>query len=66
MKNFVGPTSVAYSDDPVSTSKIAVNFAKDNENFKILGGAMGNKELSVEDMLAALPSIKKYAKIVDC
>ncbi len=66
-KLFVGPTSVAYSDDPVSTSKIAVNFAKDNENFKILGGVMGNKELSVEDIksLAALPSMEEIrAKIV--
>ena len=49
-KLFVGPTSVAYSDDPVSTSKIAVKFAKENENFKILGGVMGDKELSVDDI----------------
>ena len=39
-KLFVGPTSIAYSDDPVSTSKVLVDFAKDNENLKILGGAM--------------------------
>ena len=66
-KLFVGPTSVAYSDDPVSTSKIVVKFAKDNENFKILGGVMGDKELSVEDIknLAALPSMEEIrAKIV--
>ena len=66
-KLFVGPTSVAYSDDPVSTSKVAVKFAKENENFKILGGVMGNKELSVEDIksLAALPSMEEIrAKIV--
>jgi len=42
-KLFVGPTSIAYSDDPVSTSKVLVDFAKDNENLKILGGAMGEK-----------------------
>ena len=66
-KLFVGPTSVAYSNDPVSTSKILVKFAKENENFKILGGVMGNKELSVEDIksLAALPSMEEIrAKIV--
>ena len=45
-KLFVGPTSVAYSNDPVSTSKILVKFAKENENFKILGGVMGDKELN--------------------
>ena len=44
-----------------------VKFAKDNENFKILGGVMGDKELSVEDIknLAALPSMEEIrAKIV--
>ena len=35
-KLFVGPTSVAYSNDPVTTSKVAVKFAETNENFKIL------------------------------
>ena len=49
-KVFVGPTSVAYSNDPVSTSKVLVEFAKENENLKILGGAMGDKELSIEDI----------------
>ena len=27
-----------------------VDFAKDNENLKILGGAMGDKELSIEEI----------------
>ena len=49
-KFFVGPTSLAYSDDPVTTSKVMVDFAKDNENLKILGGAMGDKELSVDEI----------------
>ncbi len=66
-KLFVGPTSVAYSKDPVSTSKVVVKFAKDNDNFKILGGAMGDKELSVDDIenLASLPSMDEIrAKII--
>ncbi len=66
-KLFVGPTSVAYSNDPVSTSKILVKFAKENENLKILGGVMGNKELSVDEIknLASLPSLEEIrAKIV--
>lgn len=59
-KLFVGPTSIAYSDDPVSTSKVLVEFAKDNDNLKILGGVMGGKELSVDDVntLASLPSLE--------
>ena len=51
---------IAYSDDPVSTSKVLVDFAKDNDNLKILGGVMGDKELSVDDIktLASLPSLE--------
>ncbi len=66
-KLLVGPTSLAYSDDPVSTSKVMVDFAKDNENLKILGGAMGNQELSVDEIkkLASLPSMENLrAKIL--
>ena len=66
-KLFVGPTSVAYSDDPVSTSKALVDFAKENENLKILGGAMSGKELNIDEIkkLASLPSMENLrAKIV--
>ena len=66
-KFFVGPTSVVFSNDPVSTSKAMVDFSKDNENLKILGGAMDGKELSIEDIkkLASLPSMEELrAKIV--
>lgn len=64
---FIGPTAVAYSDDPVSTAKIIYNFSKENENLKIIAGAMGNKELGVDDIkkLASLPSMEAIrAKIV--
>ena len=66
-KLFVGPTSVAYSDDPVSTSKAMVDFAKENENLKILGGAMSGKELDIDEIkkLASLPSMESLrAKII--
>ena len=66
-KFFVGPTSIAYSDDPVSTSKVMVDFAKENENLKILGGAMSGKELNIDEIknLASLPSMDALrAKIV--
>ena len=66
-KLFVGPTSVAYSDDPVSTSKAMIDFAKENENLKILGGAMSGKELNIDEIkkLASLPSMENLrAKIV--
>ena len=66
-KLFVGPTSLAYSDDPVSTSKVMVDFAKENENLKILGGAMSGKELNIDEIkkLASLPSMESLrAKII--
>lgn len=57
---FVGPTAVAYSDDPVSAAKVIVNFSKDNEKLTIIAGAMGDKELSIEDIkkLASLPTME--------
>jgi len=36
-----GPTVLAYSGDPVAAPKVAVDFAKANEQFVILGGSMG-------------------------
>ena len=40
-----GPTLIAYSGDPVAAPKVAVDFAKANEQFVILGGAMGKTAL---------------------
>ncbi len=40
-----GPTVIAYSSDPVAASKVAADFAKANEKFVILGGAMGKTAL---------------------
>ena len=54
-----GPTVIAYSDDPVGASKVAVDFAKGHEKFVILGGAMGKTALDPNGVkaLAALPSL---------
>ncbi len=56
---FSGPTLIAYSDDPVSAPKIAVEFAKTNEKLVILGGAMGSEVMDVNAIktLASLPSL---------
>ena len=56
---FSGPTAIAYSDDPITPAKIAVNFEKKLENFKIIGGGYeGEKiDLSKINFLATLPSI---------
>jgi large subunit ribosomal protein L10 len=54
-----GPTCVAFSDDPVAASKVAVKFAKANDKFVILGGAMGAQVLDAQGVssLASLPSL---------
>jgi len=64
---FQGQTVIAYSDDPVTAPKVAVDFAKTNENLVVLGGAMGATALDVNGVkaLATLPSIDELrAKIV--
>jgi large subunit ribosomal protein L10 len=54
-----GPTLIAFSGDPVAAPKVAVDFAKANERFVILGGAMGQTALDANGVkaLAALPSL---------
>jgi large subunit ribosomal protein L10 len=54
-----GPTCLAFSPDPVAAPKIAVKFAKANEKFVILGGAMGATVLDAKGVssLADLPSL---------
>ena len=54
-----GPTLLAYSTDPVSAPKVAVEFAKANDKLVILGGAMGSTSLNANGVkaLATLPSL---------
>ncbi len=64
---FEGPTAIAYSDDPVAAPKVAVNFAKSNENLVVLGGAMGSTVLDAGGVkaLSDLPSLDELrAKLV--
>ena len=62
-----GPTVIAYSGDPVAAPKVAVDFAKANEKFVILGGSMGKTALNPDGVkaLASLPSLDELrAKLV--
>lgn len=54
-----GPVGIATSTDPVAAAKVAATFAKDNEKFRILGGALGEKMLDASgvDALSKLPSL---------
>ncbi len=56
---FQGPTVIAYSADPVAAPKIAAEFARTNDKFVILGGAMGRTNLDRQgvEALATMPSL---------
>jgi large subunit ribosomal protein L10 len=62
-----GPTALATSTDPVAAAKVAVDFAKTNDRFEIVGGAMGDTLLDVNGVkaLAELPSLDELrARII--
>ena len=62
-----GPVGLASSIDPGAAAKVVVDFAKTNDKFEIVGGAMGATTLDVDGVkaLATLPSLDELrAKIV--
>jgi large subunit ribosomal protein L10 len=62
-----GPTALATSSDPIAAAKVAVDFAKTNDRFEIVGGAMGETLLDLNGVraLAELPSLDELrARIV--
>ena len=62
-----GPVGFATSTDPVAAAKVAVDFAKTNDKFEIIGGAMGATMLDINGVKAraTLPSLDELrAKIV--
>jgi large subunit ribosomal protein L10 len=54
-----GPTAMSWSKDPVAVAKAAVDFAKTNDKFVLVGGALGTQLLDVAGVkaLAELPSL---------
>jgi large subunit ribosomal protein L10 len=64
---FKGQTLIAYSDDPVTAPKVAMDFAKTNDKLVVIGGAMGSTNLDADAVkaLATLPSLDELrAKLV--
>ena len=64
---FKGPVAMAYASDPISACKACVEFAKNNEKLVIVGGALSDKALTLEEIkeLAAIPSMDELrAKLV--
>jgi large subunit ribosomal protein L10 len=56
---FTGPTAIAYSADPIAATKVAVQYAKEKEQFVLLGGLFGDQVLDPKAVqaLATLPSL---------
>ena len=54
-----GVTALAWSTDPVSVAKAAIDYAKTNDKFVIIGGALGTQMLNADGVkaLADLPSL---------
>jgi large subunit ribosomal protein L10 len=54
-----GPVGVAYSSDPVAAPKVVMDYAKGNQKFVVIGGAMGATVLDPDGVksLASLPSL---------
>ena len=64
-----GMTVLAYSEDPVAAAKVTDAYAKKNDKFVILGGAMGNAALDPAGVkaVAQMPSREELiAQIVSC
>jgi len=64
-----GMTVLAYSEDPVAAAKAADEFAKSNDKYVILGGAMGANLLNADGVraVAKLPSREELiASIAGC
>ena len=56
---FTGPTAIGTSDDDIAPAKVLVNFTKESDKIKIIGGGVDTKSLSVDDIinLASLPNL---------
>jgi large subunit ribosomal protein L10 len=56
-----GPIALAWATDPVAVAKTAVDFAKTNDKFVVIGGALGTQSLTADGVkaLAALPSLNE-------
>ncbi len=64
---FKGPVAMAYASDPIAACKACVEFAKNNEKLVIIGGALSDKALTLDEIkaLASIPSMDELrAKLV--
>ncbi|MEM6487707.1 MAG: 50S ribosomal protein L10 [Pseudomonadota bacterium] len=68
-KYLTGQTVLAYSEDPTAAARVAEKYAKANDKFKIVGGAMGEAVLDESGVkaVADMPSREEViASLVGC
>lgn len=56
---FIGPTALAYSEDPVAAARVIVDYADGHDGLKVLGGSLENRDLDIDGIatLAKVPSL---------
>jgi len=57
-EKFTGPVAIAWAEDMISAPKVVVEYAKDSDNFDVIGGFMGDEVLDINGVvtLSKLPS----------
>jgi len=57
-EKFTGPVAIAWGEDMISAPKVAVEYAKESDNFEIIGGFMGEEVFDTTGVvtLSKLPS----------
>ena len=63
---FKGPVAIAYSEDMIGAAKVTVKFAKDNDNFEVLGGITGEEIVDIAGVVAlsTMPSREEMIGMV--
>ena len=49
---FSGPVAICFAEDMLGAPKVAVKFAKDNDNFEVLGGITGEEVVDIAGVVA--------------
>ena len=60
---FNGPTAIAYSNDSVAPSRVAVDIEKKYKNFKIIGGSFEGEKID-QNKIKEWKKIKKLSSII--
>ncbi len=63
---YAGPTVMIYSDKSFDSAKVVVNFAKNNDRLKIIGGVVNNVLINSAgvEQLAILPSLDELRSTI--